>query len=339
MLASDNTICSFCAKHQTRRMVHVCEAEEGCEALVCDRCWVVFNRRFCPEHTKTSQLRLGGEETLNKNAALSWDTQSNIFFQNAKAQEVIFFERLKTEFSDLSAGENLYHPRTENPVSLKGKLVKEGHEESLIPFNLIERKEKLPSNRYAVYSINLPKGDICPHGMTSVLVEARCLFWGNSPEEGIFKPKSKHELLALLDSKARINQRQGTFTVLGLFSPTGWDEEAAQSVCGKERFISPNLAPILISDSVLNFDKDSVLSAFFAQFFNFELLRDRVKNCKEAIENELIGVQYVSLENLRSNLRYPATFIEKVMLEMARNNDFIVFEEEKDIGKILRRRR
>jgi hypothetical protein len=322
-------VCGLCETKQTRPMEHICEME-GCTSPICNRCWNVFQKRHCLEHSQS-------------NTAFSRSSRAGnlTFFQNFKNQEDVFLERIRAQFSDLNV---LYHPLTEEPVSLgkSWEFVGESGEAGWISARLpLDQRKIVPLNRSVTYAINFPnRCDILPRNLRGVFVEAK--YWFNwdmfflKREWNI--PRSKMELLSFLAGQLKSWQKKESCLVLALFSPSGWEGESIQSIEGKDRFVSPNLITVLVSDEGVYFDRKNPLAVFLAPIFERELLRDRRKNCEQAIENSLIGVHHVSLEGLTQDLSYPKSLIREVMVEMAKNSDKLIFESRGDVGDILRRR-
>jgi hypothetical protein len=282
--------------------------------------------------------------------------ESPVPFQDLKNQESVFLERIRAQFSDLNV---LYHPLTEEPVFLgkNWKFVRESSEESRILSRLgtqrpltLNQKKDIPLNRSITYVVNFPKGDLFGN-FRSAWVEAKYWFNWNTffLNREWNRPRSKTELLSFLADLLKSWQKEESFkgeslVVEALFSPSGWEEDAVQSIEGSDnegkcRFVSPNMAVILVSDDCISFDKQNPLAVFLAPIFERELLRDRRSNCEKAISNALIGVQYVSLEGLVEALPfYPKPLIRETMAGMAKNSGTLIFESNRDVGDILRRR-
>ena len=321
-------ICNLCNKEreQLKNKCEIC----GCKELICDDCF--HKRQVCRrhrEHMKTK--RILNSETLE-------------IFKNLQREETEFLGRVKTQFTDLNKGVVLYHPLTEDSISLKLNLIKESKDENFIPSNLTEQIDMIPLNRYVVYSLKLPKS-ILTGEMTSALIEAKFWFnWSNiSDTVGFIElhKTTRHELVQLLERKSRAGERKGAYTIFGVFSPTGWNDDAIQGI-ERKQITFPNLSPILISDSSLHFNKGDLISAFFAPLFSKEHLVDRYKNCKDEIKNEFIGRLDMSLERLRSafaerSLEYPSSVILAAMREIGNNEeDFYFKEEESSSGKTVK---
>jgi hypothetical protein len=218
--------------------------------------------------------------------------ESSVPFQDLKNQESVFLERIRAQFSDLNV---LYHPLTEEPVFLgkNWKFVKESSEESRIlsrlgvqrggqrplraPLTPNQRKD-VPLNRSVTYVVNFPKGDLFGN-FRSAWVEAK--YWFNWDTFFLNRewnrPRSKTELLSFLADLLKSWQKEESpkdesLVVEALFSPSGGEEDAVQSIEGsdnegKGRFVSPNLAVILVSDDGIFFDKQTPLAVFLAPIF------------------------------------------------------------------------
>jgi len=317
-------------------MTHICEADE-CMLPICDRCRKVFKRHFCRGHEEHSSRERSSE-------LFSWGPNIKKYLQTFKNQEAVFLAKIQTQFSDLDI---LYHPRTEKPVFLKEnwKLIEESNDESSAPSHLSpDQKENIPLNCSTIYEVNLPKGtSFLPDNAASVLIEAKfCFNWEkfHIGEDGnpVNMPWMKNELLSMLTSKSKSAQKKDKFILLALFSPSGWNSEAIQTIEGEGKFASPNLSIILITESCLHFDKGDNLPTFFAPLFGDELLKDWSKNIKAAIEKALLKDEYIFFEDLRSALPYPSPAIRMAILDIAREGDSLIFENINGVGDVLRKR-
>ncbi|MCX7020585.1 MAG: S8 family serine peptidase [Candidatus Sumerlaeota bacterium] len=344
---------------------------EECESPICNTCREGLTTGL-PEHRCRSHAR-----AATKPAALpSRDAILISALAQLAAAESAFLERVRAQFAETK--ELYHPVTGEPAAFTKAwKLTGETSSDTQLMKvfkkhpRLLKGLSSVPGNRELAYSIapNKSTADIA-QGALVVLVRflsraVRDLLGadeellsklfdvknGGAGQSGAESLTSRHpwsmtELSNLLAAEAAEARRKKRFEVLALFSPDGWDDEAIAMICaagnGKSgsRFASPNLSVILLGPNVpdCRFNPSVARAALVAPLFSPELPSERLAQCANAVDSQLVGAKYVTLDSLMSILPFPKGLIRAAMESLTKKNKEYTLEIIKDIGLTLRKR-
>ena len=242
------------------------------------------------------------------------------------SSEMVFLERIRSQFAETSS---LLHPGNGEPVSIENQwaLLQEESERKEIQrhpaFPLAGKSvlDAIPNNRRLVYMLKVPK-KVVDDKTVNLTIEAQfwCrwerLFEGGDVDE----PISRDDLAERILRRVKYARDKKKNIMLALYSPSGWQSDAIDYIAptgegSTERFVSPNLSVILLAPTSPGcwYDRTDRRAAFCVPLVQAELPRDVRRRCRSAIQEELLGVSYVTFDGLCSRLPFSREIIQASM--------------------------
>lgn len=182
----------------------------------------------------------------------------------------------------------------------------------------------VPSNLRSRYAIEERKHGVFGEKIEKVVIEAISLNHLREYEEYGFDTRRANlsEFLGLITEVIDSAEVGRYFHVIGIASPTGWDERVKEAIASTEfarnyvsRYVSICLVDSVTGEMLLN-PADERISQF-ADYFRPEFDRERVAKVISHIQKRLSEKDYVVFQDMVEETGEERTFINKAFHEMA----------------------
>lgn len=157
------------------------------------------------------------------------------------------------------------------------------------------------------------------------------------------QPLSLMELHRVLSEEADVATRNRCGSVLGLFSPVGWAEDASQFVKNDppgSGWASGVVHPILIGPAVtdLTWDgKDATLRAYIQHFCG--LTQDeRRRVCRDEIQKAVVVQHFANLQKIAEARGFVLDFVEDVAKDLCQETADLRLATVRGVGPVVKRR-
>lgn len=156
------------------------------------------------------------------------------------------------------------------------------------------------------------------------------------------EPFSLAELSAILSRESDIARRSAYESVVGLFSPTGWSEEARRFVRNTPAgsgWASGVVHPILIGPEIteLVWDaKDSKLRPY-VQYFCGLTVEERKSICREGIQRAIVIQEFANLEKIAEARGFDIDFVKSVAKELCGQSKDLKLATVRGVGPVVKK--
>jgi len=157
------------------------------------------------------------------------------------------------------------------------------------------------------------------------------------------EPISLNELNSILSKESDLANRSRFQLVPGLYSPTGWAEEAKGFVENEppgSGWASNAVWPVLIGPEIteLVWDRNSKLPAGYISVFCGLTLGEREQVCKEAIKRAILVQEFANLQKIAAENDFDMDFVRGVAERIGSEEKNLKLTKVKDVGLVLKRR-
>jgi len=151
------------------------------------------------------------------------------------------------------------------------------------------------------------------------------------------------ELHRILSEETDVATRNRCGSLLGLFSPTGWTEDARQFVkndppgsgwaCGV-------VHPILIGPAIaeLLWDTRDAQLRKYVQYFCGLTLEERKRVCRDEIQKAVVVQDFANLEKIAEARGFGVEFVKGVAKDLCRDSTDLKLATVRGVGPVVKRR-
>jgi hypothetical protein len=185
----------------------------------------------------------------------------------------------------------------------------------------------LPVNAGSVYAIE--QKDLKYLGRAQRKVVAEAFSYCNLTDYADLgfdtRPVTLPPLMSVLQPIIRQAEAGDYFHVLGIASPTGWDEGVKAWVAGGgagSAYVSRNVAVCLIDSGVgeIYYNKNDQRILSYIDYFRHEFDKDRVEKVKTVIKAEFGTLEYLEFEKIFEKTKEDRFIIQLAFYELEREN-------------------
>lgn len=150
-------------------------------------------------------------------------------------------------------------------------------------------------------------------------------------------------LHALLNGESECSRKLGGSAVLGLFSPTGWEEVALQFVRNDppgSGWASGTVSVILIGPAVtdLVWDTRDKRVQRYVEYFCGLTLSERRDVCRERIERALLVQEFANLETIASEQGFSLEFVKEIAKGVAAGDKDLSMKKVAGVGWVVKKK-
>ena len=157
------------------------------------------------------------------------------------------------------------------------------------------------------------------------------------------QPLSLMELHRALSEETDVATRNRCGTVLGLFSPVGWADDARQFVKNDppgSGWASGAVHPILIGPAITNLTwdgKDVILRAYLQHFCG--LTQDeRRRVCRDEIQKAVVVQDFANLQKIAEARGFVLDFVKDVAKDLCQETAALKLATVRGVGPVVKRR-
>jgi hypothetical protein len=157
------------------------------------------------------------------------------------------------------------------------------------------------------------------------------------------EPISQTELSTTLAKESDLANRNRYESILGLYSPTGWAEEAKSFVQNEppgSGWASHSVYPILIGPEIteLVWDKKSDKVSKYIQCFCGLTLEERSRVCKDQIQRAILVQEFANLERIARTNGFDLDFVKRIAKELTSGSKDLAVAKVSGVGWVLKKR-
>jgi hypothetical protein len=172
-----------------------------------------------------------------------------------------------------------------------------------------------------------------------VVLHLECLVETDADDE----PISLMELNLLLNGEKEMVQRYQRVCVLGLFSPTGWSEDAKTFIANDppgSGWASEHVHPILIGPQVtaLQWDHHNERVQPYIETFCGLTLQERKKVCHDRLERAILVQEFAGLHTIAEEMGFSQDFVREVARDMASEDQRLTVKKVSGVGWVVKKR-
>ena len=154
---------------------------------------------------------------------------------------------------------------------------------------------------------------------------------------------SLDELSSTLTKESDVANRSRCECILGLYSPTGWAEEAKAFVKNEppgSGWASNSVYPILIGPEIteLVWDTTSDKLSKYIQCFCGLTLEERSRVCKDEIQRAILVQEFANLEKIAQANGFDLDFVKKIAKELASGSKDLAVAKVSGVGWVLKKK-
>ena len=318
--------CNACFRilESDNQIAEVCSAE-GCEGLICDRCWSE-GIRHCLRHIPDKHLKLDQAENAYQQGELS------VFLKGSRArlQEVNFIQRIQTRVEQI---DTFIHPQTEEVLTVSDleqhRYV--GDERTAIMQLLSkmildkETTSRMPLNAWVCW--DLPQGKRQQGRplriQTQVVSRIPEMLRDGFDSQALGEDELTQRLLSL----GEIAQADQVVTLVALAATTGWEASAREIIQGDapgKAFAHKNLLIYLydMQSGELIYNLNDARLRGYIELFAPLLPEEEIKQAIRAIEGEFITHDSLSLGYAMEILPYSQNMLKKAFEQLAATGEY-----------------
>jgi len=344
--ASEPVYCSRCRRiiPQSRMVGGRCE-HPSCDEPLCGFCWQDETDRFCARHMVSRDERLARARTELAEGKIPVLVSS----EEARQRELAFLSRFDLKIHQL---DSVVSPMRESPVPVDSwdslhsaseaplpAPLKFGTGPAIEPFSV----GLIPCNCGSRYEVPFPRPTKSDSSDKLIILEA--VSYSRLPDflaKGFdTHPVSLPELVSLITEYVHRAEKEACPYVLGLASPTGWDEAAQAYIkdnSSGHSFRHRLLMPVLIDlaqDRVVHNELDARLEPFLPLFLP-KLLDEEVRGIGDFVKGSLIGRDSLSVDEIAESLMVGPETVLKAFQSLAKRGEYRL-DEFSDIGVVISR--
>ena len=156
------------------------------------------------------------------------------------------------------------------------------------------------------------------------------------------EPISLMELNPLLNSEKELAQRYQRMSVLGLFSPTGWSDDAKTYIANDppgSGWASEHVHPILIGPQVtrLQWDHHNERVQPYTETFCGLTLQERKKVCHDRLERAILVQEFAGLQAIADETGFSQDFVREVARDMASDDKRLTVKKVSGVGWVVKK--
>lgn len=317
----------------------------GCDQPLCAAC-CDKGIEYCDAHRPTDQERLARA----RDALARGEIPILVTALEARQAERAWIARFDERIRGVAS---LYHPGTGEVVRVADWApFHEAGDETLqlmqmLNVGFLDRTAQatLPHNEYTRYRI--PAGALgWGRPRQALIVEARCSgHLADFVEQGFdTRPADLEELLLLLAELEKLAAEAEATTLVGLASPTGWDDAAVAHIndergrAYRHPLVLPCLVDLPLGEVYFNRADERLGQLSFAELFKLPLEAEEVAVARAQIERALLGKEGLPVHELVRQLERPQAVVRRACEELAASGRFKLVKE-KSLGIVLMRQR
>jgi len=157
------------------------------------------------------------------------------------------------------------------------------------------------------------------------------------------EPISLSELNTILSKESDIANRSCYESVLGLYSPTEWNNEAKAFIENNppgSGWASNRVHPVLIGPEItqLMWDKKSSKISNYIQCFCGLTLAERQQVCKDIIKRAILVQEFANLAKIAAENGFSLDFVKKVGKELTSCSKELVFSKVTGVGFVVKKK-
>ncbi|MFA5292143.1 MAG: hypothetical protein WC496_03820 [Phycisphaerae bacterium] len=157
------------------------------------------------------------------------------------------------------------------------------------------------------------------------------------------EPISLGELSAILSKESDLATRGCFDCILGLFSPTGWNDEAKRFVINEPSgsgWASNAVYPILAGPEIpeLVWDRKSTRLSEYIQYFCGLTLDERGRVCRDAIKRAVMVREFANLEKIAIENSFSLEFVKDIAGQFAAESEDMVLSKVSGVGFVLKKK-
>jgi hypothetical protein len=154
---------------------------------------------------------------------------------------------------------------------------------------------------------------------------------------------SLSELDSMLSKESDLANRNRYESILGLYSPTGWAEEAKAFVLNDPPgtgWASNTVHPILIGPAIteLVWDTRSEKLSKYVQYFWGLTLEERKKTCQDEIHRAILVQEFANLEKIAQRRGFDLDFVKRIAKELASGSKELSVARVSGVGWVLKKK-
>ena len=156
------------------------------------------------------------------------------------------------------------------------------------------------------------------------------------------EPISLNELNSILSKESDLATRGCYKSVLGLYSPTGWVEDAEAFIANDppgSGWASNRVHPVLIGPEIteLVWDKRSSKISKYLQCFCGLTLSEREQVCEDTIKRTILVQEFANLAKIAEENGFDMDFVKGVAEKVSSEEKNLKLTKVKDVGLVLKR--
>lgn len=157
------------------------------------------------------------------------------------------------------------------------------------------------------------------------------------------EPISLAEINSILAKESDLANRGRYESILGLYSPAGWAEDARAFIENEppgSGWASNSVYPILIGPEIteLVWDTKSDKLGKYTQCFCGLTLTERVEVCKKQINHQITVKEFANLKKIAQSNGFALDFVKKVAKEIASGSKDLVVAKVSGVGLVLKKK-
>lgn len=317
----------------------------GCGAPICTNCWQK-GIRYCADHRPGEQGRLAQAQA----ALARGEIRRLITAVTARQLESAWIARFDERIREIGT---LFHPGTAEILRIADWAPFHSSDDEtlqlmqMLNVGFLDRASQatLPHNELTRYSIQAG-GLGWGKPRQGLLLEARCTgHLAEFVDPGFdTRPADLEELLLLLADLERLAADAEATLIVGLASPTGWDEPALAHIIDERgrAYRHPAVLPCLVdleTGAVAANRMDERLAKFgYAELFKLPLAREEAAALLPQIEAALAGREGLAVADLARLLGAPEPLVLHACQELIRAGRYRLVEEGELAPLIVRNR-
>jgi len=301
----------------------------GCDAVLCSRCWSAYPDRCCEAHRASPAEKLAAARTHLS----AGEIRVLVTALEARQRELAFINRFERKIHEITS---IRHPFVDNQVYRVGDWSqrREVSDETVTLMQLLRTGyldkatgDRLPAN----LSVRFMVGD--RPGQPVLALEARCASHLAAYVEDGFdtRPAGPDDLTPLLRTAVEWAEAGQAGIILGVAAPTGWEREAAEYLTAARTGFTHRLVRaclIDLQDGGLVYNRLDRQLEPFVGLFAPELPEEQVARAVAFVEYELQLRASLSLEEVMRRAGLPEPLARRAFEQLAAGGKYCVMQLE-----------
>ncbi|MBN2590025.1 MAG: hypothetical protein JXA96_09190 [Sedimentisphaerales bacterium] len=157
------------------------------------------------------------------------------------------------------------------------------------------------------------------------------------------EPLSLSELHSILTKETELANRNRYESILGLYSPTGWSQDATDFIQNDppgSGWASNRIYPVLIGPEIneLVWDTKSEKLSKYIQYFCGLTLEERSRICKNEIQRAILVQEFANIAKIAQSHGFELDFVKKIAKEIASGSKELVITKVSGVGLVLKKK-